>query len=275
MWLNQSIGFSYKIDTEDLWEKTKSDNIYWQYPFLQNHRQFLWELNNHHLVWDWETGIRVEPNNKSIYDQMWLSQEKLIIKIWVDEQWEKSIKLEISNHSKFFEKFNKIKQKLLVNSWILPSRVDKFRVLPIYEISYSNTEYYIVKKIEWQSLFTKVLRKWFKKLLINESDEDLDKMTDLQFKNLLIDKYSIDDFYFDNNKSTALEALKNLYWEENPEIVDLYKIMLRDLRENSLIHDDMHSWNVVVDKNWFFYIIDFESITIDWKDLHIYSSDID
>jgi len=125
-------------------------------------------------------------------------------------------------------------------------------------------------KIEWQSLYWVTLREKYSHVLADESPEFLEILSDTQLERLLVDEYNqypwgiqstIEDWSWDY----LWEALGMSYRyrrEHGTTWGTPLHIALEHLREQWLVHNDMHPWNIMVDNSWNFYIIDFWRVRI-------------
>ncbi len=107
--------------------------------------------------------------------------------------------------------------------------------------------------IEWQTLNSKIFRNehpWLK----TEKPDFLDTLTDKEIIELMIDKYwtSTESLIslIESNKEKYLENWINKKWSP-------LNNALNYLKENGIEHTDLHPGNIMIDKKWNIYIIDF------------------
>ncbi|MGE4443534.1 MAG: phosphotransferase [Candidatus Altimarinota bacterium] len=112
--------------------------------------------------------------------------------------------------------------------------------------------YFTMEKINGQTLTTKMFRDLHPGLK-NELPGFLDSLSDKDIINLLLNKYSETPAnlkkLFDDNSSSYVAQIK----KDNPYLSKF----LDYLKENKLDHTDLHSGNIMIDKDGRIYIIDF------------------
>lgn len=197
----------------------------------------LWEtLEMKDVLWEWVNGIVIRH-----------PKEWTVIKIrkpWmhVDDIW-----VEIRNHNKVLKIIRKWQMQWKIsNNIIIP------RILQSDNADYLKT-YFIMDTIEWQTLNSKIFRNehpWLK----TEKPDFLDTLTDKEIIELMIDKYwtSTESLIslIESNKEKYLENWINKKWSP-------LNNALNYLKENGIEHTDLHPGNIMIDKKWNIYIIDF------------------
>jgi len=205
------------------------------YDFLANYKDILWEnLTQANIMWEWVNGIVFRH-----------SVDDVVVKVrkpWIHihDLW-----IEIQNHWRalvLLENFNGINKG--ANIYI----PEILKEDPRWFLKW----YFTMEKINWQTLTTKMFRDlhpWLK----NELPWFLDSLSDKDIINLLLNKYSETPAnlkkLFDDNSSSYVAQIK----KDNPYLSKF----LDYLKENKLDHTDLHSGNIMIDKDWRIYIIDF------------------
>jgi hypothetical protein len=187
------------------------------------------------------------------------TNDSLVIKI--AKEWKvDDIMQEYRNHRLFFDTWRK-----WIKNWELNLKARIPKVL-----AWEKDWYFYIEKIEWQSLYSKTLIDRFnnkltiedKNILLNLSDKQAREYLKKNFwesdsyLNMLIEDYSID--YLADLLWTSYQYRKK-YWKrwDTP-----LSNTLDYLRKKWISHNDLHPWNIMLDKKWNVYIIDFWRIKL-------------
>lgn len=179
---------------------------------------------------------------------------RLVIKI--ARPWEvDDIMKEFSNHISFYDTWEK-----LVSKWDIDPRIR----VPLVE-KWDKDWYFIMERVDWQSLHSKTLVERFDNRLSAEDKSKLLTLPDKQVREFLKTKLWVDDSYLDMIiEDYSIDQLAELmgtsynfrkkYWKSGWTPLDN---AVNILKENWLTHTDLHPGNVMLDKKWNTYIIDF------------------
>ncbi len=217
------------------------------YDYLSSYKEILWEnIDLSNVLWEWVNGIVLR------YPIDWT-----VIKIrkpWmhVDDIW-----IEISNHNKILLKLKELK-------WWDNPKIDKsIKVPKIREVdSWYLKTFFTMEKIDWQTLSSRIFRNEHSWLKL-ENPDYLDTLTDREIIDLMTEKYW--------SSTESLKKLREDYkwkyldeWLDWPEWSKL-KTALKYLKESWIEHTDLHTWNIMIDKSWNIYIIDFWTAKVNIK----------
>lgn len=207
-----------------------------RYSFLSPHKEILWEnLSMNNILWEWVNGIVLRH-----------PIEWTVVKIRKPGMDVDDIGSEIENHEKVGDVIRKGKEEWLVQTnIIIPEIVQK-------DPWYLKT-YFVMEKVEWQTISSKIFRNehvWLK----TESPDLLDSLTDREIIELMIEKYwssteSLKALRESNSDKYLKDGINKEWWALNNA--------LQYLKENGIEHTDLHTGNVMIDKDWNIYIIDF------------------
>ena len=234
-----------------LWKWMKwlniADKLYWEwkYKHLEQHKDILWENPTvDDIVWEWTQALIMKhPTN-----------ENLVVK--VAKEWKvDSIKEEFKNHNLFYDTW----EEWIIN-WDITNKV---RIPQIFE--WKNNWYFLMEKIEWQSLYSKTLIERYDKKLSIEDKEIILKLSDKQVREFLKDKYEATDDYLDTLiDDYSVDLLADLKWTSHTHRKLHWKIWdtplsntLDYLKKQWVSHNDLHPWNIMLYNNSNIYIIDF------------------
>ena len=224
-------------------EKEESEWLYEELPYLQEHKVMLWVIRESDILWLGTKWIVVRPKKKFLRTQS-------VVKIGIDEEGKMRLVGEYEKHRVF--------RKMLKNwnfLWEIPGWI---KIPDIQDPPTQNSWYFSMDLVNWQSLQSKYLKKSFHEFLKTESNIYLDRLTDFQLKQLLVKKYWQDKYFVDMHNNEAIETLEMFY----PEKVKWFQKTLDYLKTKGIRHKDLHDGNIMVDKSWNIYIIDFDSIEI-------------
>jgi len=242
-WIKIADNINEKIELPSLYDIPK-------YIFLEKYKDILWEdISIKDVVWEWTQAIIMKhPINES-----------LVIKI--AKEWKvDDIVQEFNNHKLFFDTWRK-----WIKGWALEENIRIPKV-----ILWEKNGYFIMEKIEWQSLYSKTLLKRFDKKLNDNDREILLTLEDKQVREFLKDKFWETDEYLDMLiEDYSAEHLADLLWTSHNYIRKNWKSWdtplsntLKYLEKQWISHRDLHPGNVMLDKNWKVYIIDFWRIRL-------------
>lgn len=217
---------------------------YEKYPFLLSYKEILWE--NIRVVWEWNNAIIIEdPKDKE--------QAIKISKWWKSD----NLKNEVISHKKFFDTLEK---------WLedYPEDLSKNVKIPLTINSTLSEDILRMEKIKWQTIATKFYIEFYNKDLTKYWDKYINSISDYEF-NILLDSENlrrVPVFTLENDFEwkTIGRALKfyfkeKIYWTELWNTLDF-------LEWKWLTHDDLHPWNIMIDMNWNYFIIDFWRVKI-------------
>lgn len=233
---------------EKLWEDNNLYDIK-EYSFLEKHKDILGEkLNINDIIWEWNNAIILKHPKK----------EDLVIKI--AKPWEvDSLVNEFKNHNKF--------RKLLLD-WKKENFIDNSISIPKIT-KWEKDWYFIMEKIEWQNLNTITLKNKLKNTFKDESNDFLNNLSDIELKWLLINKYWKSEKLLEQIRiDYSWDLMWDLMWTSNEYFKKYWKKWWTSLQKAEqyfydkwkLLHDDFHPWNIMIDKNWKIYIIDFGKV---------------
>lgn len=207
------------------------------YSFLWAYKAMIWEHPNiSNIMWEWYNGIVLKIKN----------EKDTVLKVrkpWMEKD---DIFTEIVYHKKAFQLLNELKKTH-----------PKFANIFIPEIkSYDEGKvlqtHFIMEKVDGHSLTSLAFihfHPWLKSL----SKEYVMSLTDREIIELLIKQFgetskTIQDFKKTYGRKLILR-IRRVY----PEL----KEVLRYLAKNAVEHTDLHTGNVMIDKNGKLFIIDF------------------
>jgi serine/threonine protein kinase len=215
-----------------------SKNLYndENYSFLSYYKEVLWEeLSMSNILWEWMNAVVLRH-----------PIEWTVIKIRKPWMQVDDIGNEIQNHEKVLKIIMIWKWK-----WKISHKI-KIPEIIQNDTSYLKT-YFIMEKIQWQTLSSKIFRNEHHRLK-TESPELLNSLTDRQIIEHMINKYwSSTEFLKSLRESNTDKYLKNGI---NKKWSPLYTA-LQYLKQNGIEHTDLHSGNIMIDKKCNIYIIDF------------------
>ena len=211
---------------------------------LDKWKDLIWEkLTLDDVIWEWDNAIIFSHPN--VTDR--------VIKIAKDWKNIDKIDVEYNNHKVFYDTLEEWRTEWLISENVKIPMVEK--------IPWKDGWYFIMEKIEWQSLKNKFyiehFSEDFKKLWYNR--EYLDSLTDSWLKILMENNhiYWIPDHVLSWDVFSQLLKIrmkefynKHVYWTE------LWNT-LNFLEWKKCFHTDLHPWNIMLDNKWNYYIIDF------------------
>jgi serine/threonine protein kinase len=216
----------------------------WQYSHLKDYAEFLWELKEWDILGHWVNAMVVRHPTREWY----------VVKI--PKKWWDDVVAETMKHNKAYIALRQWKKE-----WIIPDTIE----IPEIQIWTENQKnYFLIKKVDWQSLHTKFLREHpdLQVVFKDIPKEKLDKMTDEQIWRTAMDygkgaEYWVDKMYnlidFESGAFTK-EFLQKNY----PE----YQKMLQYFKDKGIEHNDLHWWNFMVWNDGKLYLIDFGKASI-------------
>lgn len=217
----------------------QSSDLYKQddYEFLQIHRAVLGEkIGIHTIMWEWYNGIVLKLPNKT-------DEVIKVRKPWMEKD---DIFTEIAYHKKAYQVLENLKQE-----------TGKFQNIKIPKIlSYDETSVFMksftMEKIDGHTLTSLTFLKYHKGLkALNK--EYLDSLTDREIIHILLTQFkettkSLEAFKKEHSRKIILQTRRN--YSELKEV-------LKHLGNNGVKHSDLHTGNIMIDKNGTLYIIDF------------------
>lgn len=216
-----------------------------KYSFLEKYKDVLGEnLSLDDIVWEWTQAIIIKhPTN-----------EKLVIKI--AKPWDvDDIMKEFHNHNLFYEKWK---------AWIKIWLIDNIIKVPKVQ-KWEKDGFFYMEKIDWQSLYSKTLIEKYEKQLTSEELKTIWELDDKQVREVLKKRFNESDSYLDQIiEDYSGDFLADALWTSYKHRKETWKIWwtpldhaIKVLRENWIAHNDLHPWNIMIDRNWNTYIIDF------------------
>ena len=225
-------------------------SAYKKYPFLSKHKEFLWEnLSINDVVWEWTQALIIKHPTES----------KLVVK--VAKEWKvDDLTQEFNNHEIMFRIINEWNDKWLISQKIKVPMITKWE----------DAWYFIMEKVEWQSLYSKALIDYFWRWLPEEEILKMWNLTDNQLREYLKLNHKADDSFINMIiEDYSWDKLADLLWTSNKYRSAHWKIWWTELstaldyiKKNWIMHNDLHPWNIMLDKNWNIYIIDFWRIKL-------------
>ncbi|NDK10201.1 phosphotransferase [Candidatus Gracilibacteria bacterium] len=170
------------------------------------------------------------------------------------------LNIEFENHQRFYD---------IWEQGVINGDIPKNVIIPKV-IKGDRDGYFYMDKIEGQSLYGVTLREKYSHVLVDESPEFLKMLSDTQLERLLLDEYkqypggiqsTIDDWSGDY-LGEALGMSYSYRMEHGRTGGTPLHIAIEHLREQGLVHNDMHPGNIMVDNSGNFYIIDFGRVRI-------------
>ncbi len=213
---------------------------YEKYLFLDDYREFFWELKNEDILWEWNYGIVIA----------WPGREK-VYKIWKTIEASQELENEYKNHISFYlwigENWNK---------WNISIPFVAIEPKKIRNKNWDKLIIYEMERISWISILRHDLLKQYTKEL-----EWFDHLSDTKLLNRLRKNGTLSEteylLFYSNGLRILTENFPDL-WEELRELLD-------NLKVNWIEHLDLHAWNIMIDtnhKDWpQIYIIDFWKAT--------------
>ena len=211
-------------------------NKHWQ---LRKYAEFLWELKSWDVLWEWVNAIIVRHPTIEDY----------VVKI--PKMGGDDIVKEAHKHNAVSLALEKgIEDKVIPDALEIPEVLLKTE---------NNKWYFVMQRIEWQSIHTKFLREHpdLQVVFKDIPKEKLDKMTDEQVWRTAMDygkgaEYWVDKMY--NLIDIESGAFTKEFLQKN--YPDAQKV-IEYLEQNGLSHNDLHWWNFMVWNNGRLYLIDF------------------
>jgi hypothetical protein len=220
------------------------------YDFLKKHKDILWEdLKIDDIIWEWTQAIIIRHPSDSTK----------VIKI--AREWKvDDILQEFNNHILFYDKWEQGVIDWDIDTLIKIPKVEKWK----------KSWYFIMEKVEWQSLYSKTLLERYKKILEWEKPEFLQSLTDNWLIKLLKTKYWKQDWEIEMTiEDYSREHLDELLWTSYKYRKEYWKVWwtplnnaISYLNKQWIYHHDLHPWNIMLDNKWNVYIIDFGRIKI-------------
>lgn len=228
------------IDFDKLPEASRE--FYSRYPFLREHYEFLWNIEMKSVMWEWNNAIVLaHPVNN------WYVVK--IAKPWKVEM----LRNEFDIHKSFYDVLEEAK-------WNNPPPwVENIKIPYVEWWVAKNWWYFIIERINWQSLTTAFYRDYYKKELSTYSKEYLDWITDWQFSELMVKEWlhKVPSMLFD------WDFEWKIMWKQMKQFLDRHTYwtplwqVLNYLENSWMNHWDLHTWNIMIWRNWNIYLIDF------------------
>lgn len=230
-------------DFQNLYEDPRFD-------YLGEYRDILWDITEVDIVSNRGTQAIIIKHP---------TDEWQVIKIAKPGEVD-DLNIEFENHQRFYEAW----EQGIIN-WDIPQNV----IIPKV-IKWDRDGYFYMDRVEWQSLYWVTLREKYSHILVNEPLEFLQMLSDTQLERLLIDEYKQYPWWIQATiEDWSGEYLWDALWTSHSYRREYWKIWgtplhiaLEHLREQWLVHNDIHPWNIMVDNSWNFYIIDFWRVRI-------------
>lgn len=210
-----------------------SEELFAKHPYLkENFRAELRFIKDGDIVWEGTYGI-------IFASEKWGS----VTKYPLHTEGRRAILKEADNHSAFYATWKR-------GMGTLPKDIK------IPKIRMSATEdnpMLTIEKIYGVSLKTIGLYNRHRELLKQENAHYLLSLTDRQFETLLEKKYGIERALIETSVEEGMEVLRHFYPQKALHLEEV----LQYLKAQWLEHKDLHSGNLMLDKNENVYIIDF------------------
>jgi len=221
-----------------------------RFDYLAEYRDILWEITEADIISDkWTQAVIIQHP----------TDEWQIIKI--AKPWEvDDLNIEFENHQRFYD---------IWEQGVINGDIPKNVIIPKV-IKWDRDWYFYMDKIEWQSLYWVTLREKYSHVLVDESPEFLKMLSDTQLERLLLDEYKQYPWWIQSTiDDWSGDYLWEALWMSYSYRMEHWRtwgtplhIAIEHLREQWLVHNDMHPWNIMVDNSWNFYIIDFWRVRI-------------
>jgi len=249
-WITDSEEIRRLFDNNICWsEYPKFERLYNdpRYSFLEKYKDVIWEnISEADIIWEWQNAIIF------IYKE----NPEYVLKISKDKKWVDNIYIEFNNHEIFYSKF-----KELESNWKISWDVVIPRIREVDNIS--SEKAFLIKKIDWETLYSDTVKRFLERkwIILDEwlTDRQIDKLVKGKYR-----QYESDineEVYSDFAKILWLEYYDNILWlkyylkrDYDNEILNTLRLIMK---ETWLFHDDLHSWNIMIGKDWKIYIIDF------------------
>ncbi len=215
------------------------NEVYSKHWQLRKYADFLWELKSWDVLWEWVNAIVVRHPTIEGY----------VVKI--PKMGGDDIVKEAHKHNAVSLALEKgIEDKIIPDALEIPEVLLKTE---------NNKWYFVMQRIEWQSIHTKFLREHpdLQVVFKDIPKEKLDKMTDEQVWRTAMNywkgaEYWVDKMY--NLIDIESGAFTKEFLQKN--YPDAQKV-IEYLEQNGLSHNDLHWWNFMVWNNRRLYLIDF------------------
>ena len=216
----------------------------WQYANLKEHAEFLWELKEGDILGHWMNATVVRHPTREGY----------VVKI--PKRWWDDVVKETMKHNKAYITLRQWKKE-----WMISENIE----IPEIQLSTEQKSwYFLVQKVEGQSLHTRFLREHpdLQVVFKDIPKDTLNKMTDEQVWRVSMDYGKRSEFWV--NKMYNLIDLesstftKEFLQKNYPE----YRKALQYLEEKGIQHNDLHGWNFMVWNDNKLYLIDFGKASI-------------
>ena len=234
------------LERKKLWFDISKNEIYKEFPSLEKHADFLGELKSWDILGQWVNGIIVRHPNKP----------DIVVKVakeWLVDDLGK----EFSMTQEFYMTLEKGKKK---HKWELS---DDIRIPKVSEDPRHTGWYFLMERIEWQNLNTAFYREYYAETLSKKhTKSQLDALTDMQFDTLMKENklYKVSPFTLAENdwEGRLLRSAMQKFYMTKLDNTELWSV-LWFLEWSGYYHNDFRTnpWNIMVDKNWKMYIIDF------------------
>lgn len=216
-----------------------------EYSFLEKYKEVLWEnLNIDDIVWEWQNAVIIANKKDPWY----------VVKVAKDKKWVDNLKIELANHKIFYGAYLE---------WLTTWKISQNIIIP--EIKDIWKEWaFLVWRIHWETLYSQSVRKVLESKWIQlekwMSDKAIDSLVDKKYSYLQgeINKQAYKDLastlginHFDEVLWIWYYLDKNI---DNPVLNAMRYI--KEHTPNWLIHNDLHSGNIMIDWDKI-YIIDY------------------
>lgn len=226
-----------RIDSFEFLSWIELKDLYERFPILKEYSDVISPWTKVRVIWEWTKWLILD-----------ITEWKNVLKFPLEEEAKIKLQFELEKIEKFRNLLEKWYENWYVSKWL--------KIPKVYAQNFNWKLIYSMERVDWYSLTTlSYIEKYSQKL--KEAWLDFRKMTDFEIKESLVQlwvkRLDLDLMNID------YDVLLKKYF---PNKVDWFQFALEYLKAKWLIHTDLHSWNVMVWKNWNIYIIDFDAVKI-------------
>ncbi len=227
-------GFDSNMSLKDIEDYSFLKN--WEYKNILN---FIWDVKLRNLIWEWFNWIVVDHPIKEDY----------IVKVAKPNTFD--LIEERNTHDLFRKKIDDLKSQ--------DNSFDNIYVPNIFSNKWDILNYQM-EKIEWLNFTSIFYLEHYKDLFKNYNQSKVNELNDNEIKLLIIEKWFPVIECSDKINTWIEDKLltKKYEWWWNKKQLELgIDKVFKTLEEEGFIHWDWHWWNIMKDKNWKIYLIDF------------------
>lgn len=174
------------------------------------------------------------------------------IKLWLDIEKSMSLSLEFEKHLEFYETLI-----ILQSQWLISTKLHIPQ--PFWFYAYKSEMFFSMERVRWISLKSMEIIDKYKKV---SSFENINGISDYSIETNVKLLYWVEQSLLDFLAIDALDSVAKFFWTS---VVSELAESIKILEDHWLKHTDFHSWNLMVDWNNEFWMIDFWSVWITWN----------